>query len=193
MANSNFFCLLSVIIPSFARLIDEMTDRELVNRVLNDRHQQSFAEIVSRYSGMVFSKALSVVHREELAKEVAQQTFIRAYERLAYWRKDSLGPWLAAIAMHLALNHLSKMQRQRTDSIEDKPLPDMSDDYSEERENMLSAMDRAIERLPEIDRQIIMLHYYKSKKTSEIATILNLSNSNVLVKLHRIREQLKKG
>jgi RNA polymerase sigma-70 factor (ECF subfamily) len=57
---------------------------------------------------------------------------------------------------------------------------------------MLSAMERAIGRLPDVDRQIIQLHYYKGKKTSEIAAMLNLSNSNVLVKLHRIREQLKK-
>ena len=136
-----------------------MTDRELVNRVLNDRHQQSFAEIVSRYSGMVFSKALSVVHREELAKEVAQQTFIRAYERLAYWRKDSLGPWL------------------------DDP----------DREALLQRMEQAIGQLPEQDQTIIRLHYYQQQKTDEIAQQTGLSQSNVLVRLHRIRDRLRRS
>ena len=96
----------SVIISTLGGLNSRMTDRELVNRVLSDSDQQSFAEIVKRYSGMVFSKSLAVVRQEDLAKDVAQQTFIRAYERLAYWRSDSLGPWLAAIAMHVALNEL---------------------------------------------------------------------------------------
>ena len=69
-----------------------MTDRELANKVIYDNDQQCFAEIVKRYSGIVFSKTIAIVRREELAKEVTQQTFIRAYERLAYWRNDSLGP-----------------------------------------------------------------------------------------------------
>ncbi|MBE6264526.1 MAG: RNA polymerase sigma factor [Prevotella sp.] len=169
-----------------------MEDKEIIERIIKHGDTKCYAEIVKRYSGTIYSKVLRLVKQSDMAKDITQQAFIRAYSNLDTWRGGALGGWINAIAMHLALNHLSKMQRQRTDSIEDKPLPDMSDDYSEERENMLSAMDRAIERLPEIDRQIIMLHYYKSKKTSEIATILNLSNSNVLVKLHRIREQLKK-
>lgn len=163
-----------------------MTDRELVNRVLNDRHQQSFAEIVSRYSGMVFSKALSVVHREELAKEVAQQTFIRAYERLAYWRKDSLGPWLAAIAMHLALNELERERRHA------QPVP-ATDDYDPDREALLQRMEQAIGQLPEQDQTIIRLHYYQQQKTDEIAQQTGLSQSNVLVRLHRIRERLRRS
>ena len=163
-----------------------MTDRELVNRVLRDGHQQSFAEIVSRYSGMVFSKALSVVHREELAKEVAQQTFIRAYERLAYWRKDSLGPWLAAIAMHLALNELERERRHA------HPVP-ATDDYDPDREALLQRMEQAIGQLPEQDQTIIRLHYYQQQKTDEIAQQTGLSQSNVLVRLHRIRDRLRRS
>ena len=169
-----------------------MEDKEIIERIIKHGDTKCYAEIEKRYSGTIYSKVLRLVKQSDMAKDITQQAFIRAYSNLDTWRGGALGGWINAIAMHLALNHLSKMQRQRTDSIEDKPLPDMSDDYSEERENMLSAMDRAIGRLPDVDRQIIQLHYYKGKKTSEIATMLNISNSNVLVKLHRIREQLKK-
>ena len=143
-----------------------MTDRELANKVLRDGHQQSFAEIVSRYSGMVFSKAIAIVRREDLAKDVAQQTFIRAYERLSYWRTDSLGPWLAAIAMHTALNELERERR---------------------------SMDQAISQLPEQDQTIIRLHYFKQQKTDAIARQTGLSQANVLVRLHRIRERLRRA
>ena len=66
------------------------------------------------------------------------------------------------------------------------------DNYSDEHERRLQAMEEAIGRLPELDRNIIRLHYYKQKKAQEIAATLGLSANNVLVKLHRIREQLKK-
>ena len=162
-----------------------MTDRELANKVLREHNQQCFAEIVRRYSGMVFSKALGIVKREELAKEIAQQTFVRAYERLAYWRGDSLGPWLAAIAMHLALNELEREKHRM------QPVP-ATDEYDHDREVLLQRMEQAIELLPEQDRQIIRLHYYEQKKTDEIARFTGLTQTNVLVRLHRIRERLRR-
>lgn len=162
-----------------------MTDRELANKVLREHNQQCFAEIVRRYSGMVFSKALGIVKREELAKEIAQQTFVRTYERLAYWRGDSLGPWLAAIAMHLALNELEHEKRL----VQSVPV---ADEYDPEREVLLQRMEQAIELLPEQDRQIIRLHYYEQKKTDEIARFTGLTQTNVLVRLHRIRERLRR-
>ena len=177
----------SVIICTLGGLNSRMTDRELVNRVLSDSDQQSFAEIVKRYSGMVFSKSLAVVRQEDLAKDVAQQTFIRAYERLAYWRNDSLGPWLAAIAMHVALNELERQKRTRTLTA----MP--ATDYDAEREALLQQMEQAIAQLPDQDQQIIRLHYYKQMKTDEIAHQTGLSQSNVLVRLHRIRDRLRKA
>ena len=180
-----------------------MTDRELANKVLRDNDHRCFAEIVKRYSGIVFSKTLSIVRREELAKELTQQTFIRAYERLAYWRNDSLGPWLTTIAIHLALNELEREKRMRVDAV----LSSSGDsgkthatyassvsynDYDEGHEARLQCMEQAIASLPEQDREIIRLHYYQQVKTDEIARQTGLSQSNVLVRLHRIRDKLRK-
>ena len=162
-----------------------MTDKELVGEVLQGDSQRSFSEIVSRYSGMVFSKAFSIVKREEMAKEVAQQTFIKAYERLAYWRSDKLGPWLVSIAMHTALNELERERRNRSLSVEEN-------DYDERREELLQRIEQAIATLPEQDQRIIRMHYYEQRKTDEIARQTGLSQSNVLVRLHRIRERLRK-
>ena len=167
-----------------------MTDRELANKVLHDNDQQCFAEIVKRYSGIVFSKTIAIVRREELAKEVTQQTFIRAYERLAYWRNDSLGPWLISIAMHTALDELERERRSRKGNAQSSSST--ANDYDAEHEDCLQRMEKAIATLPEQDRQIIHLHYYQQVKTDEIARQTGLSQSNVLVRLHRIRDKLRK-
>ena len=177
-----------------------MTDRELANKVLHDNDQRCFAEIVRRYSGIVFSKTLSVVRREELAKEVTQQTFIRAYERLAYWRNDSLGPWLTTIAIHTALNELERERRVRQNfphSTSDTPGNALSsstlvNDYDEEHEVCLQRIEPSISALPEHERHIIRLQYYQQVKTEEIARQTGLSQSNVLVRLHRIRDKLRR-
>jgi RNA polymerase sigma-70 factor (ECF subfamily) len=169
-----------------------MEEKELIERILKYGDTRCYKEIVERHSGMVFSKVIRLVKREDIAKDITQQAFIRAYSRLGCWRGGAFGAWINAIATHLALNFLSREQRYYMESMDDKRLQDVADDYSDEHEQLLSAMDAAISKLPDIDRQILLLHYYKGKKTAEIATLLGLSGSNVLVKLHRIREQLKK-
>lgn len=176
-----------------------MTDRELAQQVIRGSHS-AFAEIVHRYSGMVFSKALGVMHTEEGAAEVTQQTFVRAYESIDAWRGTEMGPWLGIITVHTALKFLDKERRRRTSSLDELP-PHMLDAagsetaescYSEEHEARLQQMEAAIAALPEQDQQLLRLHYYEQQKTDEIARRTGLSQSNVLVKLHRIRERLKK-
>ncbi|MBQ9285977.1 MAG: RNA polymerase sigma factor [Bacteroidaceae bacterium] len=174
-----------------------MTDRELANQAIQGNHK-AFAEIVHRHSGMVFSKALGVMHTEEGAAEVAQQTFVRAYQSLDTWRGADLAPWLTAIATHTALKLLDKERRRRTTSLDDPSASSVlstSSDYfySEEREARLQQMEAAIAQLPEQDQQLLHLQYYEQMKTADIASRTGLSQSNVLVRLHRIRERLRKS
>lgn len=176
-----------------------MTDKELAQEVVLHGSHKAFAEIVHRYSGMVFSKALGVMHTEEGAAEVTQQTFVHAYESLNAWRGTALAPWLAAIATHTALKLLDKERRRRTMPLDTLPANALSDSvaelspYSEEHEARLQQMEAAIALLPEQDRQLLRLHYYEQCHTADIARQTGLSQSNVLVRLHRIRERLKKA
>lgn len=167
-----------------------MEDRELVEQILEQGRTSCFAELVQRYSGKVYSKALGVVHREELAAEVTQETFVKAYERLALWRGQQMGPWLTTIAMHTALHTLEKERTRRG-----RPAEDMSDtladDYDDTREEMLQRMEAALGKLEDDERELIELHYYQQKRTADIARCTGLTQSNVLVRLHRIREKLK--
>ena len=176
-----------------------MTDRDLAQRVVRHGDHKAFAGIVRRHSAAVFSKAVGILHDEDAAAEVTQQVFVRAYEGLDTWRGDNLAPWLIAIAAHTALKHLEKIRRRRTVSLD--TLPDDSprdfarlsdeDDYSDERESRLQRMEAAIAALPEADRALLGLHYYEQLSTADIARRTGLTQSNVLVRLHRIRERLK--
>lgn len=175
-----------------------MTDKELAQEVVMHGSHRAFAEIVHRHSGMVFSKALGVMHTEEGAAEVTQQTFVRAYESIDAWRGTNLAPWLAAIATHTALKLLDKERRRRTTPLDTLPVAALGDgiaespSYSEEHEARLQQMETAIAQLPEQDRQLLRLHYYDQRRTADIARQTGLSQSNVLVRLHRIRERLKR-
>ncbi len=167
-----------------------MEDRIIVDSILKEGRKNLFSLIVKNYGGSVFSRALSITKNAEAAKDVAQQTFITAFVRLGSWNGRELGPWLATIAAHQALNLMEKEKRKSTENLEGSPLA--VEEYSEERERQLQRMERAIAQLPQEDQDIIRLHYFKKMKTDEIADMMKLSHSNVLVKLHRIRQRLKK-
>ncbi len=167
-----------------------MEDRIIVDCIVKDKKPNLFSLVVKNYGGAVYSKAMGIVKDDERAKEATQQTFIRAYQRLSDWHGTSLGPWLLTIVSHVALNLLAKEQRYTQVDVARLELTD--EGYSEAREQQLSRMEQAISKLSDQDRQIIQLHYYQKKKTDEVAVLTGLSHANVLVRLHRIRERLKK-
>lgn len=94
--------------------------------------------------------------------------------------------------MHLSLDAIAKAKRLRSTPIDNIGSKEQDDPYNEERERKLLQMEAAMATLSENDQAIIKLHYYEGKKANDIAGKLGMTQSNVLVKLHRIREQLKK-
>ena len=169
-----------------------MNDKELVREIIDKGHSNKFAEIVHHYSGKVYSKALSIVHREEMAAEVTQQTFVKAYEQLPFWRGQELGPWLTIIAAHTALHMIDKEKRRRGTPAEE--MTNLAEDnFDDEREERIQRMEEAISQLSEAEQDLIQRHYYQQEKTADIALNTGLTQQNVLVKLHRIREKLKQA
>ena len=167
-----------------------MDDRIIVDSILKDGRKNLFSLIMKNYGGMVFSKVLGITKNTEMAKDVTQTTFIHAFTSLHTWKGKDLGPWLAAIAAHEALDLIEKEKRKSAIDLSSVPVP--MEEYSEEREERLQRLEKAIAELPQQDQDIVRLHYFHKKKTEEIALQLNLSQANVLVRLHRIREQLRK-
>lgn len=168
-----------------------MTDKELITRIVVHNDTEAFAVVMQRYSGLVFSTALSITKDYELAKEVMQLSLIKAYQNLHHWRGGTdLAPYLRMITHNQALDTLKSRQRERHSDIENIAVAD--EESTEQHHLLLELMDKAIASLPDDEREIIELHYYQKLKTKQIAEQTGLSEANILVRLHRIRAKLKK-
>ena len=166
-----------------------MTDKELITRIVLHNDTEAFSVVMQRYSGLVFSTALSIVKDYALAEEVMQLSLIKAYKNLHHWRSGtSLAPYLRMITHNQAIDTLKSRQKERHSDIS---AISVADEQSEEHYQLLEAMDRAIARLTADEREIIEMHYYQRLKTKQIAEQTGLSEANVLVRLHRIRTKLK--
>ena len=171
------------------------TDQYLIDKILNG-DSSAFGELVDRYQNFVFTIAIRMLKVTEEAEEVAQDSFIKAFNSLASFRGEAkFSTWLYRIVYHKALDRIKKNKRQQTYEIIEEITDDSLDHIenglefmlSEERNNMIR---KCIAQLPEEDAAIISLYYFEEQSVKEIAEITNLTEDNIKIKLYRSRKKL---
>ena len=145
-----------------------------------------FDEVYKSYWQKVFRLCMGYVNDFELAQDIAQDTFIIIWQELPKFRNESnIGTWIFRIASNNCLRQIEKGKRIiKTD------LPiNLKEEPQESIEPKIQLLYKFISELPETDRLIISLEL-ENIKQSEIAIIVGLSEVNIRVKIHRIKEKL---
>ena len=144
---------------------------------------------------------LRVVHKitgdMETAEEICQDAFIKYYERLESIpdEKQALY-WLIRVGKNLALNHEKRKGRERRafERVYFEPRkPQESGEMALLKEESSEAVRRALERLPDTLREVIILKEYGELSYKEIGEILGITEGNVKVRAYRARERLLKA
>jgi RNA polymerase sigma-70 factor (ECF subfamily) len=145
-----------------------------------------FEVIYKTYWDKIFRLCMGYVNDYDLAQDLAQETFILVWQKLESFRNESsIGTWVFRIATNNCLRQIEKEKRfPKTE------LPrHISQEKSVSIEPQIQFLYKCIAALPEIDRIIISLEL-EDVKQAEIATIVGLSEANIRVKIHRIKEKL---
>jgi len=147
-----------------------------------------FETIYKAYWEKVFRLCMGYVNDIDAAKDLAQETFIKVWNQLPKFRNESsIGTWIFRIASNTCLRQIqteNKMPRS------DFPL-DIKDEVSKtNREREIQLLYQYISELQEVERIIISLEL-EDMNQKEIAEIVGLSEGNIRVKIHRIKEKLK--
>src|SRR6476620_9569368 len=148
----------------------------------------TFDEIYKTYWQKIFRLCMGYLNDEQWAKDVAQETFVTVWQNLPKFRNESsVGTWVFRIASNHCLRQIERSKRMpKTDlpqQLEDVTLPDT--------EQQTQLLYRFISELSETDRLIISLEL-EDVKQAEIANIIGRTESNVRVRIHRIKEKLMK-
>ena len=140
---------------------------------------------------------LRFVHDSELAEDLAQETFLRVFERLDQFDPSRrFGPWLFRIGVNLTLDYLRRRKRRGRWALfsespsERPPDPEISDprrnlDISQEVQAVLEA-------IPEKYRTVMVLRDLENFSTSEIAAILNRKEATIRWRLAEARKVFQK-
>jgi RNA polymerase sigma-70 factor (ECF subfamily) len=164
------------------------SDAELVRAAL-DGERDAFAVLVKRYERPVRATAMDVLGDHTTAQDVAQDAFVRAYENLAALRKTSaFGPWLIKITRRCALTVARQGRRETTfDPASRFPAESNNGQLDQQKQRLLAA----VVRLPESERQAVMLRYFSGHNVRDVATILGRSVSTVTKQLSRAHKRLR--
>lgn len=157
----------------------------------------AFAPLVDKYKDMVFTIIVKIVGNTSDAEELTQDVFLKVYHSLSgFQRKSLFSTWIYRIAYNTAISKTRKKKRV-LQSLDEEVATNYSEDaifedvYALTDEQQKILVNRAMEKLPEQDYIMITLYYRESCSITDISNTLNLSESNVKVRLHRIRKKLQ--
>ena len=155
-----------------------------------------FACLLDKYSRPINSLILKVVQNQEEAEELAQDTFMKVFKNLASFKGDcSFSTWIYRIAYNTAVSETRRRKREWA-CIDQARLANLPDSEAERmdawegRQEYLDALARAVGELEPEERALVTLFYYEEYSVSECAGITQMSESNIKVRLHRIRKKL---
>lgn len=171
------------------------TDEELVAQATAG-DVESFNQLVKRWERPIYALAYRTLGREEDARDVAQEAFLRAYRGLRGFKGDAkFSSWLYRITLNLCRDWMRRERRAPTIQVpEGVDAVEMADDRSQPvesvedlvaRREMSQAVQRAMTELPEEQRMAIMLKEYQGLTFQEIADLLDCPLSTVKTRLYQ--------
>jgi len=165
--------------------------------------EQAFTELVTIYSDRVYNLALRILRKQDDAADILQETFIKVYEKInTFDGRADFFTWVYRIATNLAL---MKLRKEKRTVVTDKDLEehfDRPDNVEIQKwrdipmERMLSEefrqhLDKAVDSLSEIYRSVFVLRDLEGMSIKETSKILNITETNVKVRLKRARMFLR--
>jgi RNA polymerase sigma-70 factor (ECF subfamily) len=157
--------------------------------------QAAFCALVERHQRRVYAVALRIVRRHDLADDVAQEAFVRAWQSLSSFDLSRpFAPWIARIARNQALNVL----RARAEQAE--PLPEGPAEPADPARGALDGvldgeteeiLSRAVQSLPDDQRRVLLLRASGELSYEEIAAELGIAQGTVMSRLSRARQRLR--
>jgi len=179
--------------------MDQKTASQIVARVLGGE-KQAYALLVDEYKQAVYHLAYRMTHNTEDARDLAQESFLRAYQNLSHYDSNrSFFTWLYTLSLNVIRNFLKKRNvvwpAKRNDYLA-RELQNAQNQqtFSEEvlqreKEEMLEI---CLARLSAQLRELIVLRFYQGLSFEEIAEITGLSQSAVKMRTYRSLEKLQK-
>lgn len=167
----------------------EQNEPALIRRIM-DGDEAQYKLLIDRYKTGLYHHCFKFVRDEDIAEDLAQETFIQAYTHLdQYNAQYRFSTWLYKIATNIALQYLRK---KRPDLIDDEALATFPSTLpSTDHLAKTNEINQAVARLPHKHQQVIRMRYWQGQSYAQIATELGTTTGAIKGWMRRAKQQLK--
>jgi len=176
--------------------MDRQEEQDVIAQVRRGE-RAAFAALVDAYAKPIFNLAFRMTGNRQDADDLAQETFLRAYQKLKRFDPEKkFFTWLYAIALNIIRNHL-KSSPERTARIAEMAHPPSDPVDPANPEGLFLDREKAqlleicLQKLPSELKEAVVLRYYQDLSFDEIATITDASVSAVKMRAYRGLERLR--
>ncbi|MDB5161384.1 MAG: polymerase, sigma-24 subunit, subfamily [Candidatus Saccharibacteria bacterium] len=171
--------------------MQNIDEAKLIAHSINGDNE-AYAEVVNRYKNAVYYHCFAIVRDEDVAQDIAQDTFISAFYNLnRYDNKYRLSTWLFKISTNKCLNYLKKKGKEV--AADDKLITAIaSREPSPHNQALYSELHNAVQVLQPKYQAVISLHYWQGLDYAATAEVMGAPINSVRVWLKRAKEELRK-
>lgn len=171
---------------------------QVISDILSGNRDQ-YSVLVEKYSAMVFSIVSRFVNRRPEKEELAQQIFVKAYERLdSFNRNSKFSSWLYRLARNHCLDYAKNVRRNNKDfsemdarELENKMRVDNPPDREIESKEWEEVLKEALSQIKPLYAEAFLMKYRDNMTYKAMAKRLDANESALKVRVHRARKELK--
>lgn len=174
----------------------QLTDEELVQKVVANNNTLFFGVLYDRYSKMVYNKCYGFARSKDEAEDLTQDVFLMLFVKLASFKgKSKFSTWLYSFTYNFCVNYVNRnKQRKMSDnSISmEKAEYNLTEDIPDDSIYELKAnkLSKAMELISVEDKSILLLKYQDSSSIKELSEVLEIGESAVKMRLKRAKAKL---
>jgi RNA polymerase sigma factor (sigma-70 family) len=179
-----------------------ISDSELVSRYIQSGDCKAFAELVKRYKSKVYTTIYLIVKDQYVAEDLLQDTFVKAVEMLRKGQYNEEGkflPWILRIAHNMAIDNFRRDKRYPNVVFEDgssvfNTLEFADENYEDQqiRNETHAHLRELIKRLPDTQREVLVMRHYEDMSFQEIAEATGVSINTALGRMRYALINLRK-
>jgi RNA polymerase sigma-70 factor, ECF subfamily len=176
--------------------IDDLTDSQIVAQILGG-NIDAYSLIVERYEAKLMRYATYILKDYDVASDITQETFIKAYVSLRSFKLDKqFSSWIYRILHNEAMNYIKRSKKSvslgAVSEIDDNFLQSFKSDKNFDQKLLNTNVRDCLNNMDIKYREILMLNYFDHLKYDEISDILHIPTSTVGVRIRRAKMSLKK-
>jgi RNA polymerase sigma-70 factor (ECF subfamily) len=172
--------------------IEKLTDEELVEKTRSNDYNL-YAAIIDRYKNKLLRYAVNIVHDDDKASHVVQDSFVKAYTNLnGFDTNKSFSSWIYRIVHNESINIIKKYHKEVSilDDFDFGSDENIEEDF--EKKEIVIKIEKCLKKIPLLYSEPLSLYYIDDKSYQEISDILRIPIGTVAVRINRAKKLMKK-